>query len=124
MSFIRLPVSPLLTRLETPASPQDPYLPSRKTGSPVSDQQRLSAIHPVNFAVLNRFLPCIRTSNKVGESEQAGTLLAAGRGDSQPSFGGGSRLARRTQAGRITAGVTEPEQSPPCGRERLGIDRR
>jgi hypothetical protein len=74
MSFIRLPVSPLVTRLGTPASPKIPLLavlgrPDRKCLT-----NTLSAIHPVNFAVLNRFLPCIRTSNRVGESEQAGTL--------------------------------------------------
>ena len=48
-------------------------------------------------------------TSRVGESEKAGTVLAAGPRDSQPSFGGGSRLVRR-QADRVTTGATKPEQ--------------
>ena len=36
-------------------------------------------------------------------------MPAADRRDSQPSFGGSSRLARRAQAASVTAGETKPE---------------
>jgi hypothetical protein len=76
------PVRPLLTHFGPLQAPKIPLFAVPDERSQVSDQQRLSAPHSVNHGVLNRFLPCIRASNRGGESEEVTTVLAADPRDS------------------------------------------